>query len=230
MPADLPPEPEEFAGILYTQGFPAPPSRFVLCDTGEFVEWVFPWSLEEAWSGSCDGVYHRVRGRLDRDFDPPRLIVDPIVESRWCEPDDCGGGCVPQLDTCYAEHDVPNGCDPLISQCGDDRCIPERFWYATEVSGWMFHVCTSEDKTGVTGDACNYTDSPKGEIDDCADNHRCWNPEGDTTSPGTCVPYCDVEGELGPACDGACIPCSATERGLCVSGCSGEDCRVDEFC
>jgi hypothetical protein len=94
----------------------------------------------------------------------------------------------------------------------------------------MFYVCTGDEGDGVAGDACNYTDGQNGEIDDCADGLRCWNPEGDTTQPGTCVAYCDVEGELGPTCDAACIPCSATERGLCVSGCSGEDCRVDEFC
>ncbi|KIG13375.1 hypothetical protein DB30_08142 [Enhygromyxa salina] len=59
---------------------------------------------------------------------------------------------------------------------------------------------------------------------------RCWNPEGHTTEPGTCVPYCDIEGAIGPTCKAACVPCSATERGLCVSGCSGEDCHVGAFC
>jgi hypothetical protein len=231
VPADLPAEPIEYAGILYGLNYNAEPSRFILCDTGEFIEWSFPTSrIEEVHEGSCYGVYHRVRGQLDRDFEPPRLIIDEIVESRWCEPDDCEDAlCTPNLDSCDQENEVTFSCDPLLDTCGSDRCIAERF-YATEDAGWMLYVCRDIDSEGVAGDPCAYTDKPEGEIDDCADGYRCWNPDGDTTAPGTCVAYCDVEAELGPICDGACVPCSATERGLCMSGCVGEDCRVDDFC
>ncbi|KIG13373.1 hypothetical protein DB30_08140 [Enhygromyxa salina] len=73
----------EYAGILEGLNFGAKPSRFALSDSGEFVEWSFPGSRqEEVWSGSCDGVSHRVRGQLDRSFEPPRLIIDEVVESR----------------------------------------------------------------------------------------------------------------------------------------------------
>jgi hypothetical protein len=73
-------------------------------------------------------------------------------------------------------------------------------------------------------------DGPEGEVDDCAHGYRCWNASGDTSEPGTCVAYCDIDGELGPTCNGACIPCSATERGLCLTECGGADCRSRDFC
>jgi hypothetical protein len=179
-------------------------------------------------------VYRRIRGQLNRDFDPPRLIVDEILESRWCEPDDCGGGCMPDFQSCYAENDIVGDCDPLLFDppqgCNNGRCGPVRF-HATESAGWMHYVCSSAVVgDGVAGDACEYGEGTEAHIDTCARGYRCWNADGNITQPGTCVAYCDVDGELGPACDGACVPCSATERGLCVSGCSGEDCRVDDFC
>jgi hypothetical protein len=229
VPADLPPEPTEYAGILIGSGVGASPSGFLLCDTGERLETARSTNPEQAVSGSCIGVYKRMRGHINRDVEPPRLIYDEILEARWCDPEDCGLGCVPDLLSCDEENEVTSSCDPLLQICGNDRCIAERF-HATEDAGWMLYVCRDTDREGVAGDPCAYTDKPEGEIDDCADGYRCWNPDGDTTAPGTCVAYCDVEAELGPICDGACVPCSATERGLCMSGCSGDDCRVDDFC
>ena len=83
--------------------------------------------------------------------------------------------------------------------------------------------------TGGEGDACEYPADP-GDKDTCGQGYRCWNPAGDISQPGTCVAYCDLTGELGPACDGTCVQCSSSERGLCMSGCSGDDCNVDAFC
>jgi hypothetical protein len=236
VPADLPAESIEYAGILYGLNHNAEPSRFILCGTGEFIEWSFPTSrVEEVHEGSCYGVYHRVRGQLDRHFEPPRLIIDEIVESRWCEPDDCEDAyCEPHFQSCFPEEEVTRECDPLLDNtvpgcAGARRCNPVRF-HATEAAGWMHYICESALGEGVAGDACEYGESPDEHIDTCAHGYRCWNADGDTTAPGTCVAYCDVEGELGPVCDGSCLPCSATERGLCMTGCSGDDCRVDDFC
>ena len=171
-------------------------------------------------------------GHFDRRFDPPRVIIAETLEARWCEPTDCGGDCQPDYDSClheYTEHDVYWDCDPVLDPCSPShKCSPVRF-YATENAGWMHSVCKGLIGEGIAGDPCEYPAAP-GDVDTCGKGLRCWNAAGDLSQPGVCVPYCDLSGELGPACDGTCVQCSASERGLCVSGCSGEDCSVDAFC
>jgi hypothetical protein len=147
------------------------------------------------------------------------------------ESDDCGGGCQPDLESCYLEHDITWPCDPVLDedlhQCGDSRCSVKRF-YATEEAGWMHFTCNLEPGPGTTGDRCEYADMT-GIADTCAHGYRCWNPEG-TLDAGVCVPYCDTDGLEGPACAGECVQCSSSERGLCMTDCTGDECNVEEFC
>ncbi|WP_106087267.1 hypothetical protein [Enhygromyxa salina] len=94
----------------------------------------------------------------------------------------------------------------------------------------MHHQCHTLLGQGVEGDACDFPSAP-GDVDTCAYGYRCWNPEGDIAAPGICAPYCDATGKLGDACDGTCVLCSSSDRwGLCMTGCSGDECNVDEFC
>lgn len=234
VPADLPEEDTEIEGILYGIDYGAIPTRFISCESGELLEISYPLAPADfVWKGSCYGVYNRVLGHIDRTYNPPRIIIAETLEARWCEPSDCGGDCKPDVDSCYIENEGVLDCDPvldnLLPNCSpDSKCNPIRF-YATETAGWMHDVCTTKLGDGVAGDPCEYPAEP-GHVDTCDRGFRCWNPTGDLSQPGTCVPYCDLTGEFGPACDGTCVQCSGSERGLCVSGCSGEDCNVDAFC
>ncbi len=240
--ADLPLEVLSYTGILYgwgSSGVGSGPTQFIACDSGELFELSFAAANGDLWNGSCYGEYARLEGRLDRSFAPPRLIIDEIVEARWCEPSDCAGDCVAQYDSCYLENadgeNLSPGCEPVLDEwsfydCGDgSRCNPVHF-YATESAGWRDHNCTSALGDGVEGDACEYPAEP-GDVDTCAHGYRCWNPSGDLAAPGTCVPYCDLSGEFGPTCAGTCVRCSSTDEwGLCMTGCSGDACNVDAFC
>ena len=232
LPAPSEDLPTEYVGILYGYNYGALPTRFVDCDTGEFWEMTYDHSDPGwRWQGSCLGVYNRVRGQLDRSVDPPVVIVEEVLEARWCEPDDCGGECLPVYDSCYQENER-SPCDPLIpdgqGSCGpDSRCTPVHF-FAVE-AGWMETQCRPLLGDGQAGDACEYPEAPW-EADTCAHGLRCWNAAGDVTQPGVCVPYCDPTGELGPTCEGTCVQCSGDDRGLCMQGCTGDDCSVDAFC
>jgi hypothetical protein len=84
VPADLPNEPTEYEGILHGHGYGYTPTQFWGCESGEV--------FEMGYSGSCDGVYKRVCGQLDRSFDPPRLLVQETLEARWSTPSDCSFG------------------------------------------------------------------------------------------------------------------------------------------
>jgi hypothetical protein len=232
VPADLPSEPSEYVGVLHGDLNYSSPTQFWECDTAEVFEMAYnPWHHDVAWVGSCWGVYNRVRGRLDRGFDPPRLFIDETLEARWQEPSDCSFFSNPDYESCHIE-DNPDSdtwymCYPVNSGCGDGRCIPERF-EATEVAGWKHHDCRDQLGEVPVGQACQYVDA---DLDDCADTLRCWNPAGDLSAPGVCVPYCDLEGQLGTPCEGTCVRCSSSDEwGLCMTDCSGDDCNVDAFC
>jgi hypothetical protein len=198
----------------------------------------YAWQQGEVWAGSCAGVYQRVRGHLDRSFVPPRLFVQETLEARWSTSADCTFFDEPDYESCAAE-DTPDSepdgsiavpCqpvyNPLYGNCPHDRCSPERF-DATEVAGWKDFGCVDAPGPAGPGEACEYS----GDSDSCVDFSRCWNPAGDLTMPGVCVPYCDLTGELGSACAGTCVRCSSSDRwGMCMTECSGEDCNVDAFC
>jgi hypothetical protein len=226
----------EWAGILYAStNFGVVPSRFVECDTGlEFEVGHAAYPDLPGYSGSCDGVFRRYRGTLDDSVNPPKILVEEWLEARWCEPNECGGGCEPDYDSCYQEMEVTWQCDPVLdldlAGCGDSKCGPSRF-PVVEESGWMHFLCNSNSGPGVTGDPCEYPeDGPLAEIlDTCAHGYRCWNPEG-TLDAGICVPYCDLAGIEGPACAGECVQCSSSERGLCMTNCTGSECNVEQFC
>ena len=177
------------------------------------------------------GVYQRVRGQLDRSVDPPVLIIEDTLEARWSEPDDCVVDWMPVYDSCYQENER-SPCDPLwtesLGSCQGGRCNPVRFW-ATEEAGWMETRCAGLLGNGKAGDPCEYPEDPW-EVDTCAHGLRCWNAAGDIKQPGVCVPYCDLTNELGPVCEGTCVQCSGDDRGLCMQGCTGDDCNVDAFC
>ncbi|WP_106087962.1 hypothetical protein [Enhygromyxa salina] len=231
LPTDLPIEPPEYAGVLVGLAYEFQATQFQECESGEMFEISYP-GWDSVLKGSCWGVYTRIRGRLDRSFDPPRLFLEETLEARWCEPEGCAGPCTPVHDSCYAETET-YPCQPVLGaglHCGDTSyCKPVRF-AATQTAGWMHHTCRPPVGHGVEGDACDYPADP-GDVDTCAYGYGCWNPQGDIAAPGTCVPYCDVTGEWGPACEGTCVRCSSSEEwGLCMTGCSGDDCNVDEFC
>jgi hypothetical protein len=221
-------EPTEYEGILHGLNYGAAPTQFWECESGEVFEMTYVGQLGELWKGSCYGAYNRVHGELDRSFDPPRLIIDEVLEARWCGSDECSITCEPMYESCYEENEVVSGCDPLPFGCeGNYRCNPVRF-HATQDAGWMHDLCHGKLGGGVDGDPCEYPDD--GVVDTCDDGYRCWNAAGDLSSPGVCVPYCDPTGNLGTTCTGTCVHCSGNEWGLCISECSGEDCNVDDFC
>jgi hypothetical protein len=225
--ADLPPEQTEFEGKLSCI---VAPCGLKECTTGEWFEISLSWQDGDLWTtGSCVGVYNRVSGHLDRSFDPPRLFLDEWLEARWLEPDDCSFEYLePFYDTCYLEEDETGGCEPTLGCSNASKCQPERF-DATEFAGWKHHECLSNLGDAVVGDPCEYPEG--GDLDTCADTLRCWNPAGDLNAPGTCMQYCDVNGEEGDPCEGTCVPCSSRpDRGLCLPDCSGDDCNVDAFC
>ena len=102
--------------------------------------------------------------------------------------------------------------------------------------------CGGGPRTGVGDDAQGTPDLPASPADLPVERteyegivvginyHAEPNAAGDVKQPGVCVPYCDPTGEVGPACDGTCVQCSGDNRGLCMQGCSGDDCNVDAFC
>jgi hypothetical protein len=232
-PADMGVPKTEWEGLRVGKAYPDPiKATFTDCETG--VERRLAWSIdpESPWTGTCDGMYYRFRGVADDTSDPPILFIEEILEARWCRPDDCGG-CEPDFDSCYQEAEKTK-CDPLagvLPQCSPSaQCRPTRFT-ATESAAWWLHTCVGPTGDLGHGEHCEYpTDlGYTGIIDTCADGLRCWNPNG-TLDAGTCVPYCDPKGVEGNPCEGECIQCSSSERGLCVTGCSGDDCHVEEFC
>jgi hypothetical protein len=234
LPADLPNEPIVYEGILYGGEFNTYPTQFWECESGEVFEMAYHvWDF--VWKGSCWGVYQRVRGQLDRSFDPPRLLVHETLEERWSTPSDCSFFHQPDYESCvwedYPEQEFASTCSPVLfveDGCGDLRCVPERFADATEFAGWKHFDCSGEEQyISGPGDACEFV----GDSDTCIDHWRCWNPAGDMTMPGVCVPYCDTTGEYESPCEGACVRCSSSDRwGLCMTDCSGDDCNVDGFC
>jgi hypothetical protein len=227
---DLPSEPMEYEGILHGD-FNGGPTHFWECESGEWFEMAY-YVWDNVWKGSCYGVYQRVRGQLDRSLDPPRLLVEETLEARWSTPADCSFFHEPDYESCAGEdqpdQEYPEGpCPPVEGICPDNyRCSPVRF-DATEFAGWKTFDCTDvPENPDAPGDACEYS----GDVDKCFDRFRCWNPEGDITKPGVCVPYCDLNDAADP-CSGTCVRCSSSDRwGLCVEGCSGEGCNVDAFC
>ena len=230
-PTDLPVEPTEYEGIVVGINYHAEPSRFYACDTGELWEMRYDHSDPDSRiEGSCDGVFKRVRGQLDRSVDPPVLIIEETLEARWTEPGDCVVNWMPIYDSCYQENErFP--CDPLVHDSGCHeitRCNPVRF-RATQEAGWMEARCLERLGNAQTGEPCEYPKEPW-EVDTCAHGLRCWNAAGDVKQPGVCVPYCDPTGEVGPTCEGTCVQCSGDDRGLCMQGCTGDGCNVDAFC
>jgi hypothetical protein len=228
IPADLPNEPAEYEGIIHGHGFNAAPTQFWECESGEVFE------LEH--QRSCWGVYQRVRGQLDRSFDPPRLLVQETLEQRWSTPSDCSFFDEPSYESCALE-DHPDDewastCAPVfhLVDSEDFRCEPQRF-YATEFAGWKHFDLTVKHEPAMSGPwgECEFV----GDSDTCIDHWRCWNPAGDMTTPGVCVPYCDLTGEFESPCDGkgTCVRCSSSDRwGLCMTDCTGDACNVDGFC
>jgi hypothetical protein len=231
VPVDLPGEAIEYEGILNGVDYTADPSQFWECESGEVFNIAY-WVWDNVWKGSCDGVYQRVRGQLDRSFDPPRLLVQETLEARWTTPSDCSFPYEPHYESCAGEDDpdqeYPAGpCPPVEGNCpDDDRCSPVRF-NATQFAGWKTFDCIDPlESPDGPGEACEYV----GDADTCLDRYRCWNPAGDTTQPGVCVPYCDLNDAVDP-CAGACVRCSSSDRwGLCMTDCTGEACNVDVFC
>jgi hypothetical protein len=229
VPADLPSEAMEYEGILYGDFNYGDPTQFWECETAEVFEMAYsPWE-DHVWIGSCIGVYNRVRGRLDRSFDPPRLIIEETLEARWSEPSDCTFYSDPFYESCHIEEhpdsDTFYTCNPVISDC--EKCIPERF-DATEVAGWKHHDCGDKLDEVPIGQPCEYPDA--GDLETCGDKLRCWNPAGDLSAPGVCVRYCDLTDPL-DVCEGTCVRCSSSDEwGLCVTNCSGDECNVDAFC
>jgi hypothetical protein len=234
LPADLPSELSEYEGILHGLDYGYLPTRFWECETGEVFEMAY-YDWDHVWKGSCWGVYQRVRGQLDRSFNPPRLLVQETLEERWSTPSDCSFFQEPDYESC-ADEDHPDDesaytCQPVFYLVDPDdlRCEPERFT-ATEFAGWM-HFDLAEEQVATSGPwgECEFV----GDSDTCLDHWRCWNPDGDMTMPGVCVPYCDMTGEYESPCDGTgtCVRCSSSDRwGLCMTDCSGDDCNVDGFC
>lgn len=231
---DLPKESVVYEGILDGILFNYTDVTFQECNSGEVFN--LYWHMwEYLYQGSCIGVYTRIRGQLDRSLEPPGLLIEEILEARWSRPSDCGFYIKPYYDSCYLEEGVDagmdhpaNSCLPVELGCGESRCMPVRF-EATEFAGWKHFECDGygHPSTAGPGQACEYS----GDLDNCLESLRCWNPEGDITKPGVCVPYCDLSGKTGPACDGTCVRCSSSDVwGLCMTDCSGEDCNVDEFC
>ena len=231
-PDDVPPELTEYEGIVVGVDYHAYPSHFYACETGELWEMTYDFA-DPGWrvEGSCRGVFKRLLGVLDRSVDPPVLIIEDTLEARWSEPGECVVERMPEYDSCYQENEI-HPCDPLDEEhdlCNPlARCNPARFW-ATERAGWMETRCELLLGDGQAGEPCEYPEDP-GDVDTCAHGLRCWNPEGEMTQPGICVPYCDPAGDVGPACAGTCVQCSGDNRGLCVQGCSGDACNVDAFC
>jgi hypothetical protein len=236
VPADLPIESTEYEGILYGTNYGAVPTRFWECKSGEVFNMAYQ-DWEHVWEGSCYGVYQRVRGQLDRHYDPPRLLIEETLEARWSTPADCGFFLEPDYESCATE-DYPDSeypklpCWPAVpASCPYQtipHCAPVRF-YAAEFAGWKTFDCLDEmENPDAPGQSCEYV----GDIDTCADQSRCWNPEGDLTVPGTCMRYCDLNDAADPCIGtGTCVRCSASDRwGLCLPNCSGEECNVDAFC
>jgi hypothetical protein len=235
VPVDLPSELTEYEGILNGVDFNAVPSQFWECNSGEKFEITY-YDWDNVWKGSCDGVYQRVRGQLDRNFDPPRLLVQETLEERWSTPSDCSFFDEPDYESCamesHPDQETAGTCSPVFyleDSCGYMRCEPEYF-DATEFAGWKHFDCAAEElaTSGPWGE-CEFV----GISDTCLDHWRCWNPAGDMTMPGVCVPYCDMTGEFESPCDGngTCVRCSSSDRwGLCMTDCSGEACNVDGFC
>jgi hypothetical protein len=228
IPLDLPNEATEYEGILYSFGFRVEPTQFWECESGEV--------FDMAYKGSCDGVYQRVRGHLDRSFDPPRLLVQETLEARWATPSDCVSFLEPDYESCISEdHDAQETaytCPPVfhLVDSEDFRCEPQRF-DASEFAGWKHFDLSIKEEPAMSGPwgECEFV----GDSDTCLDHWRCWNAAGDMTMPGVCVPYCDMTGELQSPCDGngTCVRCSSSDRwGLCMTDCTGDDCNVDGFC
>jgi hypothetical protein len=178
-------------------------------------------------------VYQRVRGQLDRSFDPPRLLVQETLEQRWSTPSDCSFFQEPDYESCvwqdHPDDESARTCAPVfhLGDSEDFRCEPERF-DATEFGGWKhFDLTLKEVATSGPWGPCEFV----GDSDTCVDHWRCWNPAGDMTMPGVCVPYCDMTGEYESPCEGTCVRCSSSDRwGLCMTECSGDACNVDGFC
>jgi hypothetical protein len=230
VPADLPSEPNEYVGILHGFGF-GDPTRFWECETEEVFEMAYLGSESHVWEGSCYGVYQRVRGQVDRSFEPPRLIIEETLEARWSEPSDCAFFHEPDYESCHIEEhpdsDVFYTCHPVTDDCNESKCLPERF-DATEFAGWKHHNCREQLDAVPIGQPCEYVDA---DLDNCGDNLRCWNSAGDLSTPGECVQYCDLTGQFGEPCEGTCVRCSSSDEwGLCMTDCSGDDCNVDAFC
>ncbi len=235
VPADLPSEPIEYEGIIHGVNFNAEPTQFWECKTGEKFEMAYgDW--DNVWKGSCWGVYQRVRGQLDRNYDPPRLLIEETLEARWSTPEDCSFFDEPDYKSCAIE-DNPDSefpktsCPPDEDLClHDDRCSPVRFGNATEYAGWKTFDCVDMPKPALAGPfgVCEFS----GDLDTCIDTYRCWNPDGDLALPGVCMPYCDLNDAADPCTGtGTCVRCSASDRwGLCLPNCSGEECHVDAFC
>jgi len=229
-PADMGVPQTQWEGIRVGKAhFDPIPKTLTDCETGVVRRLVLALHPDYPWTGTCDGMYYRVRGVADDTSEPPVLFVEEILEARWCRSDDCGG-CEPDFDSCYQEAEKTK-CDPLdgvLPKCTISRqCRPIRF-NATESAAWWLHICVDAAGDLGHGEPCGYL-THVGTTDTCADGLRCWNPNG-TLDAGTCVPYCDPHGLEGSPCEGECIQCSSSERGLCVTGCSGDDCHVEEFC
>jgi hypothetical protein len=235
VPGDLPIEPVEYEGILYGTD-DAWPTQFRECQSGEVFNMTYQ-DWDHVWEGTCFGVYQRVRGQLNRGYDPPRLLIEETLEARWSTPEDCAIFHEPNYESCAREDDPDQEfpkmpCWPAVAgSCPHEnllRCAPVRF-NATEFAGWKTFDCIDElENPDGSGQSCEYL----GDVDTCADQHRCWNPEGDLTMPGTCVRYCDLNDPADPCIGvGTCVRCSASDRwGLCLPNCSGEECHVDAFC
>jgi hypothetical protein len=232
LPADLPNESAEFEGILHGRNYNIEPTQFLECESGEVFEMTY-YDWDNVWKGSCWGVYQRVRGQLDRSFDPPRLLVQETLEQRWSTPSDCSFFQEPDYESCvwqdHPDDESARTCAPVfhLGDSEDFRCEPERF-DATEFGGWKhFDLTLKEVATSGPWGPCEFV----GDSDTCVDHWRCWNPAGDMTMPGVCVPYCDMTGEYESPCEGTCVRCSSSDRwGLCMTECSGDACNVDGFC
>jgi hypothetical protein len=167
----------------------------------------------------CNGSFVRLRGYPDPEdthgfIDSPcsgLMIIEEVLDARYCEPGDCGGepACTPPI--CHGVHQ----CDPVQQDCPRGmKCQP---LVKSELQGDRWELCVDlpEDPLSV-GTACTVDD------DACDAGLRCWSPDG-ASNDGTCVEIC---GLANPVCAETCAPCLHDNHGLCV--CDG--CSAEAFC
>lgn len=155
------------------------------------------WCLTGDWQGiwMCSGAYARIRGHVEGGgntfFDSPCpdevLHVDEVLETRLCEPTDCGGT---RCEAVQCEHSCYEWC-PAGHKCvtwgpageaySGTRCLPV------------------DDEPAAVGESC--TIDAQTRIDTCDVDSICLGVDPGT-SQGTCVQTCRPWTIGGPVCPG----------------------------